>query len=205
MVKGIDDAGLASVSCFLHKLQLVIKDSIRSRKAVSDVMTRARNIATRFNHSASACSLLESIQKDLGLPCHKMVQDVPTRWNSSYLMLERLYEQRRAISAIAPDIGLTILSNNEWNILGSMVSLLKPFEELTKRISSDRCTIADVLPAVAMLRRYLEKDDPFHSGVKALKSELLRSLNTRFSATEKDDNFTFATINCPLIVSVSLF
>lgn len=148
-------------------------------------MTRARNIATHINHSPSACSLLQSIQKDLGLPCHKMVQDMPTRWNSSYLMLERLYEQRRAISAIAPEINLTILSNNEWNILGSLVSLLKPFEELTKKISFNRCTIADVLPSVAMLRRYLEKDAGAHNGVKTLKSELLRSLNIRFAAIEK--------------------
>lgn len=62
MVKGIKDAGFSAVSCFIHSLQLVVKDSIKSQRAVNDVIATARNIVTHFNHSSVACSNLRIIQ-----------------------------------------------------------------------------------------------------------------------------------------------
>ncbi|KAJ8926591.1 hypothetical protein NQ314_021017, partial [Rhamnusium bicolor] len=82
-------------SCFIHTQQLVVLDAIRSQRSVSDLIAVARNIVTHFNHSSVSREKLENIQKELNMPAKKFVQDVQTRWNSTYYSLERLFEQKK--------------------------------------------------------------------------------------------------------------
>ena len=46
--------------------------------------------------SNAACKLLDK-QKALGSPTHALVQDVATRWNSTFDMLECVYQYRAPI------------------------------------------------------------------------------------------------------------
>lgn len=55
------------------------------------------------------------------------MQDITTKWNSTFYMAERLLEQKRA-SLPEPDT-LTNLTIQQW---GLMDHLLKPFEEIMK-------------------------------------------------------------------------
>ena len=45
-------------------------------------------------------AVLKSKQALLELPQHKLINDVPTRWNSSYDMVQRFLEQQAAIEAV---------------------------------------------------------------------------------------------------------
>ncbi|KAI3351361.1 hypothetical protein L3Q82_005900 [Scortum barcoo] len=86
--------------------------------------------------------------------------DVPTRWNSTYYMMQSLMKQKRALSAYAADYELpATLNETQWGILEKMTNLLEPFEQLTKDISSAEATAADVIPAVMSLTRLLSKTD----------------------------------------------
>ena len=51
-----------------------------------------------FSHSQLACEKLERFQNQLNLKKKKLIQDIQIRWNSTYYMLERLLEQKEAIS-----------------------------------------------------------------------------------------------------------
>jgi len=65
----------------------------------------------------------------LQLPTHRLVQDVPTRWHSSYLMLERLLEQRKAITLYASkNPSCKALTAKQWSLAENLCLLLKPFE-----------------------------------------------------------------------------
>ena len=60
-----------------------------SKKSVIDNVSICRNIVCHFNHSALACSRLKNIQDELGIPQHELIQDVRTRWNNTFYMLEQ--------------------------------------------------------------------------------------------------------------------
>lgn len=74
------------------------------------MIVTGRRIVTLFNHSGTAQEKLHFIQKDLNLSQHKLVQDVTTRWNSTYYMLQELMQQKRAIFVYLADCNISNLT-----------------------------------------------------------------------------------------------
>ena len=64
-----------------------------------------------------------------------LLQDVQMRWNSIYVMLERLLEQRKAINLCST--AESTVSIVEWELAGRDVKILKPFYAATLEICSD--------------------------------------------------------------------
>ena len=52
ILKGMRALGVVNESCFIHNLQLVIRDGIVSERAVKDLITICRKIVGHINHSA---------------------------------------------------------------------------------------------------------------------------------------------------------
>jgi len=48
-------------------------------------------------------------QQSSDLPTHKLVQDIKTRWNSTFSMLQQLYEQLKALSLNSVEHGGIIM------------------------------------------------------------------------------------------------
>lgn len=86
--------------CFAHTLQLCISDARKKVQAVDNLLGRARNIVSHFNHSAVAKNLLCKEQEKQNAPKHILIQMVPTRWNSEFYMLKRLVEQKSCITNV---------------------------------------------------------------------------------------------------------
>ncbi|XP_023238973.1 zinc finger BED domain-containing protein 4-like [Centruroides sculpturatus] len=108
-------------------LQLTLNECIFSKQDVKIIITVNRNIVTHFNHSAVAVIKLEDLQEKLGLQKHKLIQDVPTRWNSTYYMLE----QQKALVRYAIDNKIPTLSPYQWSLVEKIVLLVKLFKEIT--------------------------------------------------------------------------
>ncbi|CAH1956043.1 unnamed protein product [Acanthoscelides obtectus] len=81
MKKGLSDARIKYQSCFVHTLQLTIKDSLGCQRSVTDIIIKARRIVSHFNHSSTACDKLKKIQDQMNLPSKRLIQDITTRWN----------------------------------------------------------------------------------------------------------------------------
>lgn len=160
----------------------------------------ARRIATHFNHSSLACDKLIKIQKELNTDQKKIIQDVQTRWNSTFYMLKRLNELKRCITIYLTEhsSGVNNLTNNQLDILQSVLELLQPFEEITRSMSNENSIISDVIPTIATLKRYLSsaKIEVLY-GVGSMKEELINGISTRFSLVESTKNYTIATILDP--------
>lgn len=198
MRKAMQEAGMLYQPCFIHSIQLVITESLKSQRSVLDVMGVARKIVGHFSHSQLACDKLKVIQEQLNIPVKKLIQDVETRWNSSYYMLERLLEQKRAINLyIADNAGLTDLTFSQWELVNNLVTLLKPFEEITKLASAEDSIISEVIPLVSTLKAYLSQESQSFFGIGTLKDELQNNLHKRFHEIFGKDHLLIATFLDP--------
>ena len=75
------------------------------QRTVIDMLARCRKIVGHFKHSSLAYECLHNIKHQLSLPKHKLMQDEPTCWDSTYYMLSHMVQQRRAISLYDADFG----------------------------------------------------------------------------------------------------
>jgi hypothetical protein len=62
-------------------------------KLYSNLIKKCRNICTAFNHATQLNEALVKKQKELALPVNRLIQEVPHRWNSTFLMVVRISEQ----------------------------------------------------------------------------------------------------------------
>ena len=83
---------ITDISCMAHSLQLVIRDALFSQSSVEALIKKSRRTVTHFKHIEQVCRKLEDCQKKCNVPVHKLLQDVETCWNSTYIVL-RLVEQ----------------------------------------------------------------------------------------------------------------
>lgn len=200
MVKGARVGEYHSARCFIHSLQRVIDKSMKVQAELLEVIATGRRLVTHFNHSGLAQEKLLAIQKELNLPQHQLVQDINTRWNSTYYMAARLVEQKRAISLyVVEHETLTNLTIQQWGLLEQCINLLKPFEEITKITSSGVSCISEVIPHVYALKKYLDKTETAQRtpDLARLRASLKAELESRFKSLEEDLNFIIATFLDP--------
>lgn len=120
----------------------------------ASLIEKCRKIVSVFHQSTKLSEYLSEAQKLLNIEQHKLIQDVKTRWNSTYLMIERLYEQLDAINhaLTQPDIrrkyeDLSISEFDKDNIM-EIIQVFEPFYNATLELSGCKyVTISIVIPA----------------------------------------------------------
>ncbi|KAJ8353287.1 hypothetical protein SKAU_G00208540 [Synaphobranchus kaupii] len=198
MRKAMDSMRVRNLGCVAHTMQLVVNEGLLSQRAVSDAVASGRQIVGHFKHSPLAYSRLQDIQLEMNMPPKRLQQDVKTRWNSTYYMIESLVEQKRALSAYTADHELpTTLTTSQWGLLEKTMTCLKPFEEFTRKVSSATASTADVIPSVTVLKRLLSMETEADSGVKTMKKTLLEAVNKRFSTVENEPLYALSTLLDP--------
>lgn len=64
-------------------------------------------------------------------------------------MLQSLLQQKRALSVFAAERTLpATLTAHQWELMKKTADVLSPFEELTRDVSRETATAADVIPAI---------------------------------------------------------
>lgn len=127
---------IQSFGCVSHSLQLVIKDAINKSDMRKSLKNKCRKIVANFIKSEKASRYFKQIQEDCGAVHHKLLQDINTRWNSTYIMMERLLEQRTAVTLYAVQQGgIPLLVAKDWGNITALISLLESFYEATLDMS----------------------------------------------------------------------
>ncbi|XP_028658832.2 zinc finger BED domain-containing protein 4-like [Erpetoichthys calabaricus] len=200
MIKAMNDAGLPSLPCVAHTLQLAVHEGLLAQRSIADAIAVGRKIVGHFKHSALAYSRLEDVQGQLNQPVKRLQQDVQTRWNSTYYMLQSLIEQKRVLGVYVSEHELPVpdyLTAHQWALMEKTVAIFAPFEELTKKVNSYDALASDVIPAVTVLVRLLNRETDEDHGVKTIKATLLAAVKKRFSDVETNPLYFISTILDP--------
>ena len=115
--------------------------------------------------ATAACSALCKIQENLGPPHHTFKQDVQTRWNSTYYMLNSILKQKMGLAAYGTENSIPILTTHQLDLASKVVQVLAPTEEITQMISAEAACICMIIPLVRGLMKTLEKHNQ-DSGVR---------------------------------------
>ena len=118
------------LSCFAHTLNLIVSNSLSSLPEVQSLIQSVKNIITFFRRSTKA---MDKLQSQLNIPQHKLIQDVATRWNSVFYMLEQYLEQEEAVrtTLCMMDRNDLLIPSEKNSELSEMVDVLRPFEVVT--------------------------------------------------------------------------
>ncbi|XP_065320584.1 zinc finger BED domain-containing protein 4-like [Gordionus sp. m RMFG-2023] len=146
---------LIGIRCASHTFQLAINDCIKNSNEIV-IINKARNICKKIRNQTTMAILSK-------LNLKKPLIDCCTRWNSIYLMLERLLE----LKSFCQEISLQsdrekCLSENEWKIISDILKALYPTYVLTKYLQSEQLTMGDFYAAwIKCLMQTSKVDTPF--------------------------------------------
>ncbi|KAG2709415.1 hypothetical protein I3760_05G238000 [Carya illinoinensis] len=143
------------VRCCAHILNLIVSEGL---KEVDDSITRVRNIVRYVRASPQRLSKFKAIASQLGISCSKtLCLDVPTRWNSTYLMLDVAQKYQAAFERMEVEDGalkyallepagkgLGAPDTHDWTSVGHFVRFLQVFYDMTMRISGSAYTTANL-------------------------------------------------------------
>lgn len=189
------------IGCNAHKLQLVINNGLLERETIKELVVTAKKIVGHFSHSTTSMKLLKEEQERFNLPDHVLIQDVTTRWDSTFQMLQRLSEQRVAIQTVLPKVNCQHdLSSLQWSKINSIVEILQYFEEATKTLSKSDVTLSVVIPLVNSICQVLydtNNNETLSESIRGLAEDLLTEMKARYGDLENNMMYASATVLDP--------
>jgi hypothetical protein len=147
-------------------------------------MKICRELVNFFNSSPQAMKKLHSKQVQ-GRELNP-IQDVTTRWWSTYSMCERLIRLRPYLSLLENEgeVNFTNLSNSQWIIVEDLASLLKPFMILQKTLEGHAYVTISLVPYLIykMRKGLVDAIDSEDSSeyVKTISNVMLNAFNKHF-------------------------
>lgn len=150
MINAVTQANLTHLSCFVHTLQLAVKDALSGNVEVAKLLGSVRKTVSFFKSSYVGKGQLSDLLQKAGLSIRALVASVETRWNSSYDMLERYMLIRDDVDAVLKINDRANLCLDEGSVLlaSELVTHLKRFKELTEEFSSS----SDIRASQVILR-----------------------------------------------------
>jgi hypothetical protein len=175
------------VRCCAHILNLVVNDGLKLKKMHSSI-SKIRSAVRYVRHSPGRLDRFRTCIKEVRIQDKSTVQyDCPTRWNSTYLMLESALKFQKAFKRLGEKcveyamLEGGIPNNEDWDNAKCFVKFLKLFFEITTKVSGstyvtsstyfmEHCTI---LGALKTWTEY-HKDDP-------LLTDMANAMNDKYN------------------------
>ncbi|GBM10233.1 Zinc finger BED domain-containing protein 4 [Araneus ventricosus] len=201
MINAAEILKIKHLPCFAHTLNLVMTDAFKITE-FEILINKCKKIVSFFKHSTLASDTLKSIQKECNKKQLKLVQQVDTRWNSTFYMLERIRVIRNELTlAISKcEKAPPNLSAEEYKMIEEIEKMLEPFEVATNLVSGEEYpSLSIILPIIKGLSLKLvelEKINLNEISRKLLES-LKNSVSKRIKPYEKRTSCIMATLLNP--------
>ncbi|KAJ4925443.1 hypothetical protein JOQ06_018174 [Pogonophryne albipinna] len=190
------------VRCFAHLLNLTVRSSVHQTE-IQALILKVKSIAEYVRRSTVASAKLREMQLQMGQVQLRMKQDVATRWNSTYFMMQRAIEIKEPLVSTMALLNplLPALTPEEWDITKEVCDILKPFEEVTVEMSSERFVTGSkaILMARGLQRivAHRQRNPSTHEPVKGMVNFLAADLEKRFGQIERVRVLAEATLLDP--------
>lgn len=194
----LEDHGHDTVQCFGHTIDLIVNEAIKSQRMVQNLLSIARKICERVHRLAKAKEKLAELQRLHELPENSLIQDVPSKWRTSFFMLERMVEQRKAIDELSIECNFReIISCDQWEVMLSVCNALKPFEVACREMSTRTATLGQVIPLIHILNRKIDLLFDETVGIDNMLKSLKEAMVSKMSSMLHDPRYTWATMLDP--------
>ncbi|XP_054480191.1 zinc finger BED domain-containing protein 4 [Anoplopoma fimbria] len=194
----LEDYGHVTMQCFGHTIDLIVSEAIKSQRMVQNLLSIARKICERVHRSAQAKEKLAELQRVHQLPENQLIQDVPSKWRTSFFMLERLVEQKNAIDEMSIECNFReMISCDQWEVMLSVCNALKPFEVACREMNNRTATLGQVIPLIHILNRKIDMLFDETVGIDNMLKSLKEAMVSKMSATLHDPQYTWATMLDP--------
>lgn len=201
--------GTPNLGCAGHTVQLSIHDGLKISELTKSI-ARFRNLVSHFHRSVLCTEALEKEQKSK-FPDKKplsLIQDVSTRWNSTYFMLQRMVSLRISVYGVLhnrnivkeKDAQMLELSDNDWSVAEHLCALLKPLQIATQTMSGEYYpTLGNVYPIINSIvafhlkEKELKVEEVMPASVKRCRKLIRESLQRRFKLGQEETFVLAAT------------
>lgn len=200
-----EELKLKHFGCYAHTINLIAQDAL---KQISGILDKVKTIVGFFRRSSSGMAKLIEQQKLLNKDPKKLIQDVQTRWNSTYYMLERFTELEvplRTTMALV-DKDLPIISLEEWDFFKEIVTILKPLEAITKEMSGQNYVTASsviiLTDGLLEIYRNFKNNADFLALSKVVVNSILEGICVRLGDLENSNSLLITTFLDPRFKTV---
>ncbi|CAF2196729.1 unnamed protein product [Rotaria magnacalcarata] len=168
---------LIRLPCFIHTLQLVVKDALDGSGCTRSAMAKVTGIAKLSHKSIPVAEKLQEFKLSILLA-------VITRWNSQFITVSKIL----GISNVFLNDLLTeqkkdelVLSMKDSAILRQFISIFTLFVEATTRTQAEECVLISLLaPSILGIYYDLENELKLCKYTSSLCNALINSLKERF-------------------------
>ena len=204
--KALELLGFPRIGCAAHKINLVAK-LIFQLQRIKDLKEKLTRIVKTTKVSPNAKKALQSCLERVGLSKKKikaLVSYVKTRWNTFYLMIDRILEFKDAIILYLATYNVDnedrdLIDDGDWDLIKELSVLLRPLWLATKELSAEKnTTLSKVLPMVSvMLDSYAANYENESQIAKEARRLIFEGLKDKFSGMDCNQTYTSATIFDP--------
>jgi len=163
VVKALKEMKMDNEHCSNHILHLCVMDVLN---IIAPLRVKVKTIVKLFKQSNVAWSKLKILQTEdnkihgFSDVIYKPIQEVVTRWNSTFQMLKRYILLCYDINVVLEeeDRWDLVVTDDEIEIIEYLINILEPLDELTKKFSGDAyVTSSLVIPLLKSAIIYIQR------------------------------------------------
>jgi hypothetical protein len=182
-----------NLPCFSHTLNLVAS-KVCDIENIAPLVSSVKAIVTFFRQSVSAADELRKVTN------LRPIASVPTRWNSTYFMLQRFMDIRNEIGTVLLKFPRSprMLTAAELQQVEEVLQLLSPLEQASTEMCGEKyVTGSKIIPLVNILQKQFSALHLETQNGQCMKTTLLQELKKRFGKMEEVQLLSIATLLDP--------